>query len=82
MYKVLHHFVDLQDDRFEYKAGDKFPRDGLKVTKIRFMELATNKNKRGIPLIEEVAEPKGEGPKAEKPKTDKEPAKRGKKKNA
>lgn len=71
MYKVLHHFIDLQDDRFEYKAGDEFPRDGLKVTKIRFMELATNKNKRGIPLIEEVIEEIKE-----------EPKKRGKKKNA
>ena len=82
MYKVLKHFVDLTDNNYEYHTGDTFPRDGLKVTKARFTELSTDKNRRGFPLIEEVAEPKGEEPKAEKPKTDKEPAKRGKKKNA
>lgn len=75
MYKVLKHFVDLTDNNYEYHTGDTFPRDGLKVTKARFTELSTDKNRRGFPLIEEVAN-------AEKPKTDKEPAKRGKKKNA
>lgn len=75
MYKVLKHFVDLTDNNHEYHTGDTFPRDGLKVTKARFTELSTDKNRRGFPLIEEVAS-------AEKPKTDKEPAKRGKKKNA
>lgn len=75
MYKVLKHFVDLTDNNYEYHTGDIFPRDGLKVTKARFTELSTDKNRRGFPLIEEVAN-------AEKPKTDKEPAKRGKKKNA
>lgn len=73
MFKVLKHFVDLQDNRFEYHSGDTFPRDGLKVSKARFTELSTDKNKRGVPLIAEVIE--------DEVKADK-PAKRGKKKNA
>ena len=79
MYKVLKHFVDLTDNNHEYHTGDTFPRDGLKVTKARFTELSTDKNRRGFPLIAEI----DDVVKAEEVKTEKkEPAKRGKKKNA
>ncbi len=54
MYKVINYFTDLQDKNHIYHAGDKFPRDGLKVTKTRINELLSGKNARGISLIEEV----------------------------
>ena len=57
MYKVIKYFTDLQDNEHPYEAGDTFPRKGLKVTKERLAELAGSDNKRGEPLIVEVAEP-------------------------
>lgn len=75
MYKVLEHFTDLQDNRFEYNPGDEFPREGLKVSDERIKELSTDQNKRHRPVIEiiketvkveEKVEKKAE-PKAEKP---------------
>lgn len=68
MYKVLRYFTDLQDNNYPYKAGDEFPRKGLNVTAERLEELSTGKNKRGIPVIEEVKETKDEKPKATKPR--------------
>lgn len=56
MYKVISYFTDLQDSNHPYKVGDEFPRLGLKVSKDRLKELSSNKNKRGKPLIEKVAE--------------------------
>ena len=74
MYKVIKHFVDLQDNNHPYNVGDKFPHDGLSVTDGRLAELAGNRNKQGVPLIEKVEEePKKV---AEEPK---KPAKRAKK---
>lgn len=67
MYKVLRYFTDLQDNNHPYKAGDEFPRKGLNVTAERLKELSTAKNRRGIPVIEEIKE-EAEPPKAEKPK--------------
>lgn len=58
MYKVIHEFLDLQDDSRYYGVGDKFPRSGKKVSKKRFEELSTSVNKIGVPLIEEVENPK------------------------
>ena len=55
-YKVIEKFKDLQDNGFYYKAGDDFPRSGKKASKKRITELATDANRRGIPLIEEVKE--------------------------
>ena len=55
-YKVIANFRDLQDDGFYYKAGDAFPRSGKKATKKRITELATDANRRKMPLIEEVKE--------------------------
>ena len=54
-------FTDLQDNRYAYKAGDVFPRNGLEVSDDRLNELSSNHNRRGIPLIslveEETTEP-------------------------
>ena len=54
MYKVIVYFEDLQDNRYAYHVGDKFPRDGVSVSKKRLEELSTKNNKRRMPLIEEV----------------------------
>lgn len=85
MYKVIKHFTDLQDNRYAYHEGDTFPRDGLKVSDKRLEELSSDKNKRGIPLIEFIEEPlpfteSDEEPKAETPAQEKPKPKRGKKK--
>ncbi len=57
MHKVIKDFADLQDKGYVYRAGDKFPREGFEVSDERIEELATAKNRRGIPLIEVVDEP-------------------------
>lgn len=54
MYRVIEYFTDLQDDDHEYRTGDIFPREGLKVSEARLAELASAENLRGIPLIELV----------------------------
>ena len=56
MYKVIKYFTDLQDNNYAYYVGDKFPHNGVEVGAERIAELASDKNRRGIPLIEEVAE--------------------------
>ena len=56
MYKVIERFMDLQDDNYIYEVGDDYPREGADPTLERIHELASNSNKIGKPLIEEVAE--------------------------
>ena len=56
MYKVIKHFVDLQDNNYKYDVGDTYPRKGLNVLQSRINELATNKNLQKTPLIEEIPE--------------------------
>ena len=56
MYKVIKSFTDLQDNNYAYSVGDTFPRNGVEVGAERIAELASDKNRRGVPLIEEVAE--------------------------
>ena len=56
MYKVIVRFTDLQDNKHVYNVGDEFPRVGAHPSKKRIAELASGKNRRKIPLIEEVAE--------------------------
>ena len=63
MYKVIKHFTDLQDNNFAYDVGDEYPRKGVSVLQSRINELASNKNRRGEPLIVEIEEPKAEEPK-------------------
>ena len=57
-YEVIRYFTDLQDFNHAYKVGDKFPRLGMKVSEERLKELASNKNKQGVPLIKLVKEVK------------------------
>lgn len=56
MYKVIRYFTDLQDDDYIYREGDTYPRKGLKPTADRINELASDKNKRGLPLIKKEIE--------------------------
>ena len=60
MYKVIKHFTDMQDNNFAYNVGDEYPRKGASVLQSRINELAGSKNRQGVPLIEEVEEPKAE----------------------
>ena len=54
MYKVIESFTDLQDNNYVYYVGDTFPRNGVDVDAGRIAELASDKNRRGVPLIEEI----------------------------
>lgn len=60
MYKVIKYFVDLQDNNFVYEPTDParniYPRKGLSVLPSRIKELASDKNRQGCPLIEEIPE--------------------------
>ena len=60
MYRVIKYFTDLQDNNHEYNVGDVYPHNKKKVSASRIKELATDKNRRGVPLIEKVEEPKEE----------------------
>lgn len=44
----------MQDNNFAYQVGDEYPRKGMSVLPSRIKELATDKNRQGCPLIEEV----------------------------
>lgn len=69
MIRVVKQFFDLQDDCYEYKVGDTYPRKGYKATDARIAELAGNKNKLGVALIE-VEQPKEEKPKKQTKKVE------------
>ena len=56
MYKVIKSFTDLQDNNHAYSAGDTFPHNGVEVDAGRIAELSSDKNRLGIPLIEEITE--------------------------
>ena len=56
MYKVIKSFTDLQDNNYAYYVGDTFPHNGGDVDAERIEELASDKNRLGVPLIEEIAE--------------------------
>ena len=56
MYKVIKSFTDLQDNNHAYSVGDTFPHNGVEVDAERIAELASAKNRLGVPLIEEIAE--------------------------
>ena len=56
MYKVIKHFTDLQDNNFAYNVGDEYPRKGMSVLPSRIKELASDKNRQGCPLIEEISD--------------------------
>jgi hypothetical protein len=54
LFKVIKHFTDMQDGNFAYDVGDEYPRKGMSVLPSRIKELATDKNRQGVPLIEEI----------------------------
>ena len=56
MYKVIKYFTDLQDNNYAYYVGDTFPHNGVEVGAERIAELASDKNRLGVPLIEEIVE--------------------------
>ena len=56
MYRVIKAFRDLKDNNHVYSVGDAFPHDGVDVDDERLSELASDKNRLGVPLIEEIAE--------------------------
>lgn len=53
-YEVINYFTDLQDFDHPYHVGDKFPRDGMKVSEERLKELSGSYNKQHKPLIKAV----------------------------
>lgn len=55
MYRVIKAFTDLQASHV-YSVGDTFPHNGVNVDAGRIEELASDKNRIGVPLIEEVVE--------------------------
>ena len=55
MYKVVKRFYDLKANH-SYSLGDTFPHNGVEVDAERSAELTSDKNRLGVPLIEEVAE--------------------------
>ena len=58
MFRVIKYFTDMQDNNFAYNVGDEYPRKGMSVMPSRLRELSGSDNRQGVPLIEEVAEPK------------------------
>ena len=56
MYRVIKSFTDLKDNNHAYSVGDLFPHDGVEVDAERIAELASDKNRLGIPLIKEIEE--------------------------
>ena len=56
MYRVVQKFYDLKDNNHAYSVGDTFPHNGVEVDAERIAELESDKNRLGVPLIEEVAE--------------------------
>lgn len=50
-YKVIRHFIDLQDENHSYNVGDKFPHNGISISKRRIAELSSANNKQNTPLI-------------------------------
>lgn len=65
MYKVIKFFTDLQDNNHPYEVGDEYPRKGATVLPSRLKELASENNRQGQPLIEEIPEVE-EAPKKKK----------------
>lgn len=54
MYRVIKKFRDTQDGLHVYSVGDTFPHNGVEVDAERIAELASDKNRLGVPLIEEI----------------------------
>ena len=55
MYRVIKAFTDLKASHV-YHVGDTFPHNDVEVDAERISELASEKNRLGVPLIEEIVE--------------------------
>ena len=55
-YRAIVYFTDLQDNNFEYHAGDIYPRQGYEPTAERIAELSSDANKRKRPVIAAIEE--------------------------
>lgn len=55
MYRAIKAFTDLQASHV-YSVGDTFPYNGVEIDAERIAELASENNRLGVPLIEEIAE--------------------------
>lgn len=56
MYRVIKDFADANDNLYVYKVGDVYPRDGVKTSLNRALELMGEDNKIGEPLIAEIVD--------------------------
>lgn len=56
MYRVIKKFRDVQDGLHAYSVGDTFPYNSVDVDAERIEELATDRNRLGVPLIEKILE--------------------------
>ena len=56
MYKVVKRFYDLKDNGHAYSVGDTYPWNNADINSKRVAELASHKNKIGVPLIVEIVE--------------------------
>ena len=55
MHRVIKAFTDLQN-HYAYSVGDIFPHNGVEAEVERIAELASDKNRLGVPLIEKIEE--------------------------
>lgn len=55
-YVVIEAFIDLEDESHLYRAGNEYPRPGVKPSKKRLEALTTRNNNVGRPLIRKVRE--------------------------
>ena len=55
MYRVIKAFTDLKASHV-YHVGDTFPHNGVEVDAERIAELASDKNRFCVPLIEAIEE--------------------------
>lgn len=80
-YAAISDFVDLQDNRHIYRAGEEYPRAGLTATEERIAELAGPNNLSNRALIKAINDDQptaAEEP--EDPKPEKQPTKKPRKK--
>lgn len=56
MYKVIHRFIDLEDNNRQYEVGDVFPTAGKSKERITFLK--SSENKIGTPVIKWFRESK------------------------
>ena len=56
MYRVIKRFTDLADNGHAYFPGDEYPREGVIPTRERIVELSSDNNRRGEPVIAEYKE--------------------------